>query len=78
MGEPFLMVLQDCPAQLLHDPMFDDDDYDDEDDDADDDDEDVDDDDNDDEVGGPFLMVLQDSARPDGWVESKLTPNLFF
>ena len=50
MGEPFLMVLQDCPAQLVHDPMFDDDDYDNDD----DDDGDVDDDDNDDEVGGPF------------------------
>ena len=39
-------------------------------------DDDDDDDENDDVVCGPFLMVLQDSARPDGWVESKLTPNL--
>ena len=24
----------------------------------------------------PFLMILQDCARADGWVEPKLTPNL--
>ena len=64
MVEPFLMVLQESAR-----PMFDDKD-------DDDDDEDVDDNNDDDEQGGPFLMVLQDSARADGWVETKLTPNL--
>ena len=76
----FLMVLQDSAALLVHDPMlvdYDEDD-DDEDNDNDDDADDVDNDENDDEVGEPFLLVLQDSARADGWVESKLTPNLRF
>ena len=82
MGEPFLLVLQDSAALLVHDPMFvdydDDDDDEDNDNDDDADDDDVDNDENDDEVGEPFLLVLQDSARADGWVESKLTPNLRF